>query len=76
MGYWEARAEYADGSEVCKYIPYIPGSIRQDNQEQIAAARDFDDLCNIIEEAADDTNITNETYCDVYALCVNKAREL
>ena len=34
MGYWEARAEYADGSEVCKNIPYIPGSIRQDNQEQ------------------------------------------
>ena len=22
------------------------------------------------------TNITNEVYCDVYALCVNRAREL
>lgn len=44
--------------------------------EKIAAARDFDDLCNIIEEAADDTNITNETYCDVYTLCVNAARNM
>lgn len=34
MGYWEARAEYADGTEVCKNIPYIAGSIRQDNEEQ------------------------------------------
>lgn len=31
---WEARAEYADGTEVCKNIPYIPGSIWQDNEEQ------------------------------------------
>lgn len=31
---WEARAEYADGTEVCKNIPYIPGNIRQDNEEQ------------------------------------------
>ena len=45
-------------------------------KEKIAAARDFDDLCNIIEEATYDTNITNETYYDVYALCVNRAREL
>lgn len=44
--------------------------------EKIAAARDFDDLCNIIEEAADDERITNEVYCDVYALCVNRAREM
>lgn len=44
--------------------------------EKIAAARDFDDLCNIIEEAADDTNITNETYCNVYTACVNKARTM
>ena len=44
--------------------------------EKIAAARDFDDLCNIIEEAADDTNITNKVYCDVYALCVNAARNM
>lgn len=45
-------------------------------KEKIGAARDFDDLCNIIEEAADDTNITNETYCDVYTLCVDAARSL
>lgn len=44
--------------------------------EKIAAARDFDDLCNIIEEAADDTNITNAVYCDVYTLCVNAARKM
>lgn len=42
MGYWEARAEYADGSEVCKNIPYIPGSIRQDKQEQ------YDIECDLI----------------------------
>lgn len=44
--------------------------------EKISAARDFDDLCNIIEEAADDTNITNEDYCRVYGACVNAARSL
>lgn len=44
--------------------------------EKIAAARDFDDLCNIIEEAADDTNITNETYCRVYGACVNAAQSM
>lgn len=45
-------------------------------KEKIAAAQDFDALCNIVEEAADDTNITNETYCAVYSLCVNRARDL
>lgn len=44
--------------------------------EKINSAQDFEALCNIIEEAADDTNITNETYCGVYTLCVNRAREL
>lgn len=44
--------------------------------EKIGAARDFDDLCNIVEEAADDERITNEDYCAVYTLCVNRAREL
>lgn len=44
--------------------------------EKITAARDFDDLCNIIEEAADDERITNEVYCDVYTLCVNAARSM
>ena len=44
--------------------------------EKIAAAQDFETLCNIIEEAADDERITNETYCDVYALCVNAARSM
>lgn len=45
-------------------------------KEKIAAARDFDALCNIVEEAADDERITNEDYCAVYTLCVNAAREL
>lgn len=45
-------------------------------REKIAAAQDFDALCNIVEEAADDERITNEDYCAVYTLCVNAAREL
>jgi len=45
-------------------------------REKIAAAQDFEALCNIVEEAADDMNITNEDYCAVYTLCVNAAREL
>lgn len=44
--------------------------------EKIAAARDFEALCDIIEEAADDERITNAVYCDVYALCVNAARNM
>ena len=44
--------------------------------ERIAKATSMEDLNSIVEDAADDTNITSETYCDVYALCVNKAREL
>ena len=45
-------------------------------KEKIAAAQDFETLCNIVEEAADDMNITNEDYCAVYTLCVNAARDL
>lgn len=45
-------------------------------RDKIAAAQDFETLCNIVEEAADDTNITNEDYCAVYTLCVNAARAL
>lgn len=45
-------------------------------KEKIAAAQDYETLCNIVEEAAYDMNITNEDYCAVYTLCVNKAREL
>lgn len=44
--------------------------------EKIAAAQDFEALCNIIEEAAEDTWITNEDYCRVYDACVNRARNL
>lgn len=44
--------------------------------EKIERARDFEALCNIIEEAADDERITNETYCAVYALCLNAARNM
>ena len=45
-------------------------------KEKIANAQDFETLCNIVEEAADDERITNEDYCAVYTLCVNAAREL
>ena len=45
-------------------------------KELIESAEDFDALCGIVEDAADDTNITNEDYCAVYALCVNAARDL
>jgi len=45
-------------------------------KEMIAAAQDFDALCKIVEQAADDERITNEDYCAVYTLCVNAAREL
>lgn len=42
MGYWNARAEYADGTEIDKNIPYISGSILQDNQAQ------YDIECDLI----------------------------
>lgn len=45
-------------------------------REKINAAQDYEALCKIVEEAADDMNITNEDYCAVYTLCVNAAREL
>lgn len=45
-------------------------------KELIESAADFDALCNIVENAADDEGITNEDYCAVYTLCVNRAREL
>lgn len=45
-------------------------------RERIANAQDFDELCNIVEEAADDERITNEEYCAVYTLCVDAARSL
>lgn len=45
-------------------------------RERIANAQDFDALCNIVEAAADDMNITNEDYCAVYTLCVNAARSM
>jgi len=45
-------------------------------KELIESAADFDALCGIVEDAADDEAITNEEYCSVYTLCVNKAREL
>lgn len=44
--------------------------------DRINAAQDFDALCNIVEAAADDMNITNEDYCDVYDLALTKARSL
>lgn len=44
--------------------------------ELIDRAQTLEDLENIIEEAAEDTWITNEDYCAVYSCCVNRAREL
>ena len=44
--------------------------------EKIKDAQDFEALCNIIEEAADDMSITNADYCRVYSACVNAARRL
>lgn len=45
-------------------------------KEKINAAQDFETLCNIVEDAADDMNITNADYCRVYALCTNKAQTM
>lgn len=45
-------------------------------KEKIAAAQDFETLCNIVEEAADDMNITNADYCRVYNACVDAARNM
>ena len=45
-------------------------------KEKIDSATDFDALCAIVESAADDDFITNEDYCAVYALCLNKAQTM
>ena len=44
--------------------------------DRIERAQDFEALCNIVEEAADDMNITNADYCRVYTLCMNKAQTM
>ena len=44
--------------------------------DRIEAAQDFETLCNIIEDAADDMNITNADYCRVYNACVDAARNM
>lgn len=44
--------------------------------ERIDSAETMEELENIIEEAADDTWITNEDYFAVYNYCVNRARNL
>ena len=44
--------------------------------DKINAAQDFEALCGIVEEAADDMTITNEDYCAVFDACVSRAREL
>lgn len=44
--------------------------------ERIDGAESMEELENIIEEAADNMNITNEDYFAVYNYCVNRAREL
>ena len=45
-------------------------------RNQIESAMSFEELCNIVENAADDDDITNEEYCAVYGLCVNKAQTM
>lgn len=45
-------------------------------KEKIQNAQTFDELCDIVESAADDERITNEEYCDVYGLCLNKAKTM
>ena len=45
-------------------------------KEKIDSADSFDALCAIVESAADDDFITNEEYCAVYALCLNKAQTM
>ena len=45
-------------------------------REKIDSAQTFDELCDIVESAADDDGITNEDYCAVYALCLNKAQTM
>lgn len=45
-------------------------------REKIDSAQTFDELCDIVELAADDNNITNEDYCAVYGLCLNKAQTM
>lgn len=44
--------------------------------DRIAAAQDFEALCNIVEDAADDERITNEEYRAVYDLALTKAQTL
>lgn len=45
-------------------------------RERIANAQDFETLCNIVEEAADNERITNEEYCRVYNACVDAAQSM
>lgn len=44
--------------------------------EQIENAETLEELENIIEEAADNMNITTEDYCAVYNYCLNRVRSL
>lgn len=44
--------------------------------DRINNAQDFEALCNIVEEAADDMNISNADYCRVYGACVNAAQSM
>ena len=45
-------------------------------KELIESAQTFDELCDIVEKAADDGNITNAVYCAVYGMCLNKAQTM
>lgn len=44
--------------------------------DRINAATTLEELENIVEDAADNMNITNEDYCQVYACCVNRAQTM
>lgn len=44
--------------------------------EKINKAETLDELDEIIEEVAFDENLTNEEYCEVYAIGLKKAQEM
>lgn len=58
-------------SKICKEVLNM-----EIYKEKIDSADSIDALCAIVESAADDDSITNEDYCAVYALCLNKAQTM
>lgn len=44
--------------------------------DRICSAKDYETLCQIVEEACDNLNISEEDYCMVCAACERKARAM